>query len=94
MTPPEVPIITGTVTDDAGRPLAEAAVAIAAAPGPVPDIAALTGTDGRFAIAAPEPGSYTVVATAPGGRTGRVTVHVGLEGRPEGDVEIRVTDGP
>lgn len=95
MTPPDVPIISGTVTDDAGQPLAEAAVAIAAAPGPVPDIAALTGPDGRFAIAAPEPGDYTVVATAPGELTGRVTVHVGAEGPPETDVEIRVSQaGP
>ena len=93
MTPPDVPIITGTVTDDAGQPLAEAAVAIVAAPGPVPDIAALTGPDGRFAIAAPEPGDYTVVATAPGERTGSVTVHVGVEGPSEGqtEVEIRVS---
>lgn len=95
MTPPDVPIISGTVTDDAGQPLAEAAVAIAAAPGPVPDIAALTGPDGRFAIAAPEPGDYTVVATAPGELTGRVTVHVGAEGPAEADVEIRVSQaGP
>jgi hypothetical protein len=91
MTPPDVPIITGTVTDDAGQPLAEAAVAIAAAPGPVPDIAALTGPDGRFAIAAPQPGDYTVVATAPGERTGRVTVRVGDEAPPESEVEIRVS---
>ena len=93
MTPGDVPIIAGTVTDAAGRPVAEAAVAIVAAPGPVPDIAALTGPDGRFAIAAPEPGDYTIVATSPGELTGRATVHIGVEGPSEGkaEVEIRVS---
>jgi hypothetical protein len=91
MTSPGGPVITGIVTDDAGQPLAEAAVAIAAAPGPVPDIAALTGPDGRFAIAAPEPGQYIFVATAPDQRTGRVSVHVGAEGAAGADVEIRVS---
>lgn len=92
MTPSDVPVVTGTVTDDAGRPLAEAAVAIAAAPGPVPDIAALTGPDGRFAIPAPEPGDYTLVATAPGERTGRVTVHVSADGPAEAEIQIRVSE--
>lgn len=91
MTPQDVPVVTGTVTDDAGQPLAEAAVAIAAAPGPVPDIAAMTGPDGRFAIPAPEPGDYTFVATASGERTGRVTVHVSADGVVEAEVEIRVS---
>ena len=91
MTPPDVPVITILVTVDAGQPLAEVAVAVAAAPGPVPDIAALTGPDGRFAIAAPEPGDYTIVATAPDERTGRVMVHVGDESPAEGEVEIRVS---
>ncbi|MFE5672605.1 carboxypeptidase-like regulatory domain-containing protein [Agromyces sp. NPDC056523] len=91
MTPEDVPLITGRVTDDAGRPVAEAAVAIVAAPGPVPDIAALTGADGRFTMSVAEPGEYTVVATAPDQRTGAVTVLVGAEGPVEGEVEIRVS---
>ena len=73
-----------------GHPLADAAVAIAAAPVAVPDIAALTGPDGRFAIAAPAPGDYTVVATAPGTGTGSVTVHVDTADASETDVEVRV----
>lgn len=91
MTHPEDRVITGTVTDDEGRPLAEAAVAIAVAPGQVPDIAALTGPDGRFSIAAPEPGDYTFIATAPGERTGRASVHVGGTGPSEAEIEIRVS---
>lgn len=85
-------VIQGVVTDDAGQPLAEVAVALAEGPGPVPDIAALTGPDGRFAITAPMPGSYTIVATAPGSRTGSVTAQVDAAGSPDTNVQIRVSD--
>jgi len=89
-TPATPAVIRGVVTDATGNPLADAAVAIAAAPVAVPDIAALTGPDGRFAIAAPAPGGYTVVATAPGTGTGTVTVQVDVSGASETEVEIRV----
>ena len=92
-------LITGRVTDGAGRPVAEAAVSFVAAPGPVPDIAAVTGADGRFALRAPMPGEYVVAATGPGELTGRVTVVVGAAEAPgsgptgspsEVEVEIRM----
>ncbi len=86
-------MINGRVTDGAGRPVAEAAVSIVAAPVPVPDIAAVTGADGRFALPAPMPGEYVVAATGPGELRGRVSVVVGAEGLDapsEVEVEIRV----
>ncbi len=86
-------LISGRVTDGAGRPIAEAAVSIVTAPGPVPDIAVVTGADGRFALPAPMPGEYVVAATGPGELTGQVSVVVGAEGLDapsEAEVEIRV----
>lgn len=94
MTAPTSAVIEGVVTDSAGHPVADAVVAIAAAPGPTPDIAALTGPDGRFAIAAPLTGWYTISATAPGSGTGTGTVHVGAAGSLRADIEIGGSDGP
>jgi hypothetical protein len=86
-------LITGVVTDEQGRPLAEATVALGDAPVPVPDIAALTGPDGAFALAAPVPGSYTVVAAAPGHGAGRVGVQV-QAGRALAPVRVMLTTTP
>jgi Carboxypeptidase regulatory-like domain len=55
-------LISGVVVDAAGRPVADARVALAAAPVEVPDIAALTGEDGGFSIRVPVTGSYRVAA--------------------------------
>ena len=82
--------IAGVVLDGAGRPVSDAAVAVVAAPVPVADLAALTGRDGRFTIAAPEPGRYTILATAPDSRSSRVSVWVDVDAA-ETQVEIRVT---
>ncbi|MET0781210.1 MAG: carboxypeptidase regulatory-like domain-containing protein [Microbacterium sp.] len=78
------------VLDDAGRPVSDAAVAVVAAPVAVADIAALTGPDGRFTIAVPEPGGYTILATAPDSRSSRVPVWIDADAA-ETQVEIRVT---
>jgi hypothetical protein len=72
-------VITGTVTDRHGRPLAEVSVSLREAPVPVPDIAALTGPDGTFALAAPSPGHYTVAATEPTGETAQASVELGTD---------------
>jgi hypothetical protein len=55
-------LLSGVVVDAAGHPVADARVALAAAPVEVPDIAALTGEDGRFSIAVPVTGVYRVAA--------------------------------
>jgi hypothetical protein len=61
-------LLSGVVVDAAGRPVADARVALAAAPVEVPDIAALTDEDGRFSIAVPVTGAYRVTANADQGR--------------------------
>jgi predicted RNA methylase len=81
-------VITGTVTDGRGRPLAEVSVSLEDAPVPVPDIAALTGGDGSFALGAPSAGGYTVVATGPDGESARISVEVGAAGEAAADVTI------
>lgn len=81
-------LITGVVTDEEGRPVAEAAVSVQAAPVPVPDISALTGSDGRFTYAPPVPGRYTLAARAPGYRVG--TIQVGVHSSTV-TVELRLT---
>lgn len=54
-------VVSGVVTDPTGRLVVGAVVAVAAAPVPVPDIAALTGGDGRFSIMVPGPGTYRLL---------------------------------
>jgi hypothetical protein len=71
-------MITGIVTDPSGRPVPGAGVLLTEAPVPVPDIAALTGPDGRFSIIVPETGDY------------RVAVHAQ---RASADVAVTVTGG-
>jgi hypothetical protein len=59
-------LIQGTVRDDVGRPVASARIIIAEAPGPVPDVAALTAADGTFVLSVGMPGQYLVECHAEG----------------------------
>jgi hypothetical protein len=77
-------IIGGAVTDPSGRPVAGATVLIASAPVPVPDIAGLTGDDGRFSITVPVPGDYRLVVRSEVDLV-EVTVHVAA-----GEVQVAV----
>ena len=61
-------LLRGVVIDPAGRPVVDARVALVAAPVEVPDIALLTGEDGRFTMAVPVAGTYRVAAFADEGR--------------------------
>lgn len=69
--------LEGVVVDSGGAPLAGAQVAIASAPVAVPDIAQLTGADGRFSLPAPASGAYVIGVTAPDGVSRRVEMVVG-----------------
>ena len=77
-------IISGTVTDPFGHPVPGASVAITAAPVPVPDIAALTGADGRYSITAPVAGAYRIAVH---GERGTAEVAVTVAGA---EVELAV----
>jgi len=72
--------ISGTVLGPSGRPLPGARVYLARAPGPVPDVAVLTGTDGRFVLAAAPPGRYEVAASTDAHGTVTAEVNVGSAG--------------
>lgn len=80
------PMITGIVVDPQGHPVAGAVVAVTAAPVPVPDIAAVTGQDGRFSIMVSATGSYRLLINA-GPATTEHGVDVGPD-RAEVTVEI------
>ena len=71
--------IAGTVTDAAGRPLAQARVYFKATPAAMPDVAALTGADGRFELVAPQPGVYEIGASSDAEGTGSSRVTVGWQ---------------
>ena len=79
-------MIRGTVRDADGRPLANARVMFAAAPAPVPDIAALTDAEGAFSLEAPGTGSYEVAVVADG--YGRVEVAVDVSDLGEAEVNV------
>lgn len=81
--PAEPLLVGGVVTDRSGRPVAGARVALAAGPVEFPDIAALTGDDGRFMLSVPAAGRYEVAAYGDAGRS-TVTADV----RPGRAVEV------
>jgi len=68
--------IAGTVLDAAGRPVAQARVYFTASPGPTPDIAALTGSDGTFRMNAPRAGRYRIGASSDTHGSGEAEVDV------------------
>jgi hypothetical protein len=85
-----MPVVAGRVLDAAGAPVDQARVAFADAPVPVPDIAAVTGPDGRFALSAPAPGRYELIGAAEVRGTARVTVDV--PGDQPIDVDITLAE--
>jgi hypothetical protein len=68
----------GRVIDASGVSLPGIPVVIAASTVPMPEIALITGADGRFALRLP-PGRFTFLAHGPEGETGQVDV----EGAPD-----------
>lgn len=80
-------IISGSVVDDQGRPVHGARVFITAGPTAVPDIAALTDPEGRFALSAPVPGGYVVAAAGHEGETASEEVDVAGE---EAELTLRL----
>jgi Carboxypeptidase regulatory-like domain len=69
-------MIAGIVRDETGAPIEHVRVYFTHAPVAIPDVAALTGPDGKFALAAPVHGSYVFECTADGFAPIRRTVVV------------------
>ncbi len=67
------------VTDSAGRPVADAVVSVAGAPGDVPDIAMVTDAGGEVALPDAGAGVYDVVVFA-AGTAHRASVRIGARG--------------
>ena len=84
-------ILSGTVLDVAGRPVAGARVYLVKAPVAVPDVAAVTGGDGRFALGAARPGAYEVACSTDDLGSASAKVEVGAGGAT---VELRLTAAP
>ncbi|MEV0323259.1 carboxypeptidase-like regulatory domain-containing protein [Streptomyces sp. NPDC050658] len=86
--------IAGVVQDADGAPVAGAHVLFTDGPAPLPDIAAVTDTEGRFSLGAPIAGAYTLTCRAdplmgPSG-TAVATVRVGPPGRGAAAEPVRV----
>jgi len=79
--------LSGTVLDAAGKPVARARVYLVRAPGAVPDVALLTGADGRFALGVARPGAYEVACSTDALGSVSVTVEVGAGGA---SIELRL----
>jgi len=67
-------LIAGVVRDESGAPIEGARVYFTDAPGSIPDVAALTGADGSFSLAAPFEGAYTLECSADGLAASRATI--------------------
>jgi carboxypeptidase family protein len=83
--------IVGVVRDEAGEPAEHARVYFTGGPEPFPDVAALTGSDGRFSLTAPSEGTYTVECKAEGVRPVSTTVDVGS--KEAATIELRLERG-
>ena len=83
--------LSGSVLDAAGRPVAGARVYLVKAPGAVPDVAAVTGADGRFALGAARPGAYEVACSTDDLGSASVQAEVGAGGAT---VELRLRASP
>ncbi len=79
--------ISGVVLDATGHPVAQARVYVVKAPGPVPDVAAVTGEDGRFALAAARAGTYEIGCSTESSGSATASVVVRAQGAA---VELRL----
>jgi phosphatidate phosphatase APP1 len=81
--------VFGKVTDDLGNPVGNARVYMTDAPGPMPDVAALTDGDGNFGLPAPVAGDYTIECNTEGRAAARVTVSVGRGEPATADIALK-----
>lgn len=71
-----MPLISGKVVDEQGKPVAWARVMVSDSPVPVPDIAMLTSDDGSFTLSVPANGSYEILIASDEGGEAKAAVEV------------------
>jgi hypothetical protein len=69
-------LVSGVVTDAAGKPVAGARVYFTSGPGSFPDVAGLTDARGAFTLTASGAGNYQLECAAEGYATANVSVAV------------------
>lgn len=80
--------ISGVVMNAQGRPVEQARIYFVDGPVPLPEIAALTNSDGAFTLTAPMPGAYQIECATDTSAPVRVTVTV--RGGKESHVKIKL----
>jgi hypothetical protein len=81
-------IISGSVHGPNG-PIADARVYFIAGPDPLPDIAALTDSDGTFVMTVPGAGKYKIQISADGFPEKSISFDVVQQPRVELDIELK-----
>jgi len=81
--------IAGVVVDSEGNPVEEARVYFVEGPVPLPDIAALTDSSGRFALSAPVSGTYQL-GVASEGSAGSVQKTTKVEVGEERSIDLEI----
>lgn len=71
-----MPLISGKVVDEQGKPVAWARVMFSRSPGEVQDIAMMTSDDGSFTLSVPENGSYEILIASDEGGEAKAAVEV------------------
>ena len=71
-------VVSGKVLDAQDQPVSGARVFVLKAPGPVPDVALLTGDDGRFTLSLPGPGRYELAGYSDALGTTSAVFEVGI----------------
>ena len=84
-----MPVLSGRVFGIDGRPVAGATVSFSFAPISFPEIAARTGSDGRFDLNAPVPGTYRLGARSDEHGAGELEVTTGPDGLDELAIRLR-----
>jgi hypothetical protein len=79
-------IIYGTVKDESGKPISNAVVSFVTAPVPLPDIAALTDTNGNFTLSTAMEGDYIINVNSD--KHKEMSIRVTLDDKQKKQIEV------